>query len=354
MNNTRCIILKVISITILIFIFLGCNGSKNIKNEIYSYLTTQNEYVPFNGSILIAKGEKILVNKAYGMANYEHNIKNSSDTKFRIASLTKQFTAMAILILQEQDLLNVTDNINLYIPNCPEPWNDITIHQLLIHSSGITNFTSLPEFNKIMTKKHTLFQTMSLFKNKTLDFAPGTRFSYSNSGYIILGYIIEKVSKMKYEDFLDQFIFKKIGMDNTGYDHSEQILTNRASGYTNYGTKNATYVDMSIPHAAGSLYSTVEDLYLWDRSLYTEKIVNKESLNSMFTKHIGTYGYGWGIDETDINSKRVEHTGSINGFSSYICRYINEDLVLIILSNDEQGLSVLNGISNIVDSYLKN
>lgn len=352
MSNKNSVILKIIFITSLVIIFLGCSSNKLIK-EIDSYIATQDEYVKFNGSILIAKGEEILVNKGYGMANYEHNIYNDTDTKFRIGSLTKQFTAMAILILQEQGLLNVSDYINLYIPNCPDSWKEITIHQLLTHSSGIPNLTSFPEYSEIMIKKHTPLQTISLFINKPLKFKPGERFSYSNSGYIVLGFIIETISNIKYEDFLYENIFKKIGMENTGYDHNEQVLKNRANGYINSGTINAQYIDMSVPHAAGALFSTVEDLYLWDRALYTEEIVKTESLKSMFTKHIGNSGYGWGIDTTYANSKRVQHSGGINGFSSYIRRYVDDDLVLIILSNDEKGLSILNGVSNIVNKYVQ-
>lgn len=352
MNKKKYVFFKVVFIN-LIFILSGCN-TNNIKNEIEDYISSQDKYIKFNGSILIAKGEDILLNKGYGMANFEHEINNDSNTKFRIGSITKQFTATSILILQEQGLLNVTDKINLYIPNCPDSWNEITIHHLLTHSSGIPNFSSFPDFHSEITiKRHTLDQTMSLFMNRLLIFAPGYRHSYSNSGYIVLGYIIEKVSNSKYEDFIAENIFKTIGMKDTGYDNSELILKNRASGYTDHGKKNAKYIDMSIPHAAGALYSTVEDLYLWDRSLYTDKILNKESLSSMFTNYIGSYGYGWFIDEAEINSKRVEHGGLIDGFSSYICRYIDDDYVLIILTNDEQGLSILNGVSNIINKYLQ-
>jgi len=318
-------------------------------------MATRGKNNSFNGSILIAQGDKVLVSKGYGMANYEHEVYNNSNTKFRIGSITKQFTAMAILILQEKGILNISDNIDQYIPNCPESWNEITIHHLLTHSSGIPNFTSFPEYTEIMTKKHSLLQIMSIFMNRSLEFTPGNAFSYSNSGYIVLGHIIEKVSNMKYDDFLSEHIFEKIGMVNTGYDHNEEIIKNRASGYTNSGLKNADYIHMSIPHAAGALYTIVEDLYLWDRSLYTEKIVKKESITSMFTPHIGFYGYGWEIYESKSTSKRVEHGGGINGFSSYIRRYIDDDLVLIILSNDEgQCFSVLPDITHIVKKYLQN
>ncbi|MGL1893969.1 MAG: beta-lactamase family protein [Spirochaetaceae bacterium] len=352
MNKKKCVILQSIFIASLIIILTGCD-SKTIEKEVDSYIETFSEYKAFHGSILIASGDNILVRKGYGMANVEHEVKNNSNTKFRIGSMTKQFTAMAILILQEKGLLNISDNIDQYIPNCPESWKEITIHQLLTHTSGIPNFTSFPEYMDVMKKEHSVLQIMSLFMDKSLKYTPGKFFSYSNSGYIVLGYIIEKVSNKKYEDYLNEHIFKKIGMKNTGYDHNKEIIKNRATGYYFNGTQNADYIHMSVPHAAGALYSTVEDLYLWDRALYTDKIVNKKSLDSMFTNYIGSYGYGWKINETQSNSKLIEHDGMINGFSSYIGRYIDDDLVLIILSNDgTQGRLILPSITKIVTNYL--
>jgi len=229
--------------------------------------------------------------------------------------------------------LSVDDSIKKYIPDYPHG-EKITIHHLLTHTSGIPNFTSFPEYTKTMKLASPVEKTIERFKRKKLEFAPGEKFSYSNSGYIILGYIIEKVSKKSYEAYLNENILQPLNMDDTGYGHNEPILENRATGYS-WGKDdlvNASFLDMSIPHAAGALYSTVEDLYLWDRALYTEKLVSKSSLDKMFTPFKDNYGYGWGISKL-FKRKRISHGGGINGFTTNISRYTDDNICIIVLSN---------------------
>ncbi|MFH7028713.1 MAG: serine hydrolase domain-containing protein [Heteroscytonema crispum UTEX LB 1556] len=293
-----------------------------MQSKIDNYLNAHVKINKFIGSVFIAQKGKILADKGYGMANYELDIPNTPQTIFRLGSITKQFTAMAIVQLQEKGLLNVNDPIIKYIPDYPpETGKQITIHHLLTHTSGIPNFTGFPDYLETMMLPSPVEKTIARFKDKPLEFQPGEKFNYSNSGYILLGYIVEKVSGKTYETYLHENIFQPIGMKNTGYDHHSTILKNRASGYSlgNDGLINTAYIDMSMPYAAGALYSTVEDLYLWDRALYTEKLVSKTSLNKMFTPFKEDYGYGWFITKA-FNHNLVTHNGRINGFSTNIHR----------------------------------
>lgn len=277
------------------------------------------------------------------MANLEHDVPNTPQTKFRLGSVTKQFTSMAIMQLQERELMNVDDRIAKYLPTYPNG-EKITIHHLLTHTSGIPNFTSFPNYQKTMMLPSPVEKTIQRFKDKPLEFTPGEKFKYSNSGYILLGYIIEKVCGTSYEEFLEENVFQPLNMMNTGYDHHHTLLKHRASGYSigGGGLTNAAYIDMSIPHAAGALYSTVEDLYLWDRALYTEKLVKKSTLDRIFTPFVEAesgaikahYAYGWNVLSL-FDGKVITHGGGINGFRTNIARYVDDDVCIVVLSNIE-------------------
>ncbi len=339
MRESKTTIYKLTSlIGILLLIITNCAAQtspsdREIITRIDEYMQALTKLGWFSGSILIAKDGKTLVSKGYGMANLEYDIPNTPHTKFRLASVTKQFTTMAILMLQEQGKLNVEDPICRYLPDCPKAWNEITIRHLMTNTSGIPDFVNLLslEMRRLPSPPLT---TIALVKDKDLEFKPGERFSYSNSGYIILGFIIEKVSGKSYESFLGENVFKPLRMVNSGYDHPELILKNRAYGYHLEGDNlvNAPFLDMSRAHAAGALYSTVEDLFLWDQSLYTGKLVSNKSLAEIFAPFKGNYGYGWYI-ATQFNRRVVYHSGGIEGFASHIARYPDEKLSIIILSN---------------------
>ncbi len=294
----------------------------------------------FSGSVLVAKGGKVVLEKGYGMANIELDVPNGPDTKFRLGSITKQFTATAVLQLEEQGKLSVTDSACKYFTECPDSWKPITIHQLLSHTSGIRSYTDDPDFMKprFMRIPLTPTEIMLLSKDKPLEFQPGEKWKYDNSGYIFLGIIIEKVSGEKYADYLKKHIFAPLDMADSGYDVSTVVLKNRAEGYRSAGDgfHNADYLDMSLPYAAGSLYSTVRDLYRWDRALYTDKVLSKASRDKMWTPVKNNYGYGWGISELH-NHKQIAHGGGINGFSTFIGRYPDDDAVVIVLSNNERS-----------------
>jgi CubicO group peptidase (beta-lactamase class C family) len=289
----------------------------------------------FMGSVLVAKGGKVILKKGYGMANIELDVPNAPDTKFRLGSITKQFTATAILQLAAQGKLSVDDKASKYIANAPDAWKDITIHHLLTHTSGIPNYTAFPDFQTTMRVAVTPIELVAKFKDHPLDFPPGSKFKYSNSGYEVLGVIIEKVSGEKYEDYLKKHIFDPLDMQASGYDHDTTILKHRASGYErgkDGKIKNAEYLDMSIPYSAGSLYSTVEDLYLWDRSLYTDKMLTREWRDKMFTPFLSNYAYGWTVKGEGAD-KTISHNGGINGFLTSINRYPNSDACVIVLTN---------------------
>jgi len=314
--------------------------AEDITKEVDAYMNALVEKQIFSGSILIAKGGKVLVNKGYGMANYEHDIPNTGETKFRIGSVTKQFTAVAILQLLEKGEVSLKAHISEYLPYFRKDIDPkITVHDLLVHSSGLPNYTALqgfyPEHSRDPFKvKDFIIQ----FCSGDLEFEPGTTWNYSNSGYFILGAIIEAVTGQSYADYLKEHIFGPAGMEDSGYDDFNAILKNRATGYKmgKNGLENSDYIDLSIPYAAGSLYSTTEDLYKWDRILYTDKILTKKSKDIMFTPYIAYYGYGWFVAEKN-GHKNLSHSGGINGFVCNIARYVDDDACIVVLANREKA-----------------
>ena len=310
--------------------------AQQIAAKIDEYMTAAVQINRFSGSILVARDGQPIVSKGYGMANYELDVPNTPQTVFRLGSLTKQFTATAIMMLQERGKLNVNDSICKFLSDCPAAWQPITIRNLLTHTSGIPNYTALPDYEKTQSLPVTQASLIARFKDKPLEFAPGEKYKYSNSGYYLLGVIIERASGKTYADFLQDNIFKPLGMTSTGYDSSGSIIKHRAAGYAVQSDSlvNASYLDMSIPYAAGSLYSTVEDLLRWDQSLYTEKLISRKSLDEMFTPFRGEYGYGWNRRKK-FDRQALEHEGGINGFNTFISRFPADRLTVIVLSNNE-------------------
>jgi D-alanyl-D-alanine carboxypeptidase len=294
------------------------------------------------GSVLLANSGKVILAKGYGLANIELDVPNKPETKFRLGSITKQFTAAAILQLQEKGKLRVEDPISKHIQGTPAAWSGITIHHLLTHTSGIPSYTDEAGYQAHMRERvGAPLAFINRFRDRPLEFSPGEKFHYDNSGYFLLGVIIEQVSGLKYEDYLRKNIFEPLQMTDTGYDWPATILRNRASGYSKGeggGVVNADFLDMGQPYAAGSLYSTVLDLYKWDRALYTTKVLSAQSIEAAFTPGKFDwaegikYGYGWGIMQVH-GHKVVGHGGGINGFSTVIYRAIEEDVTAIVSSN---------------------
>src|SRR5579872_3915940 len=252
--------------------------------QIDAYLKHLNQTGVLTGSVLVARNG-MLFEKGYGLADKDMSIANTPQTRFRIGSITKQFTAMGILILQERGKLHVSDHLCLYITNCPQDWQPITLAYLLTHSSGIPDYTNFPDFVATWTQPTTPEALIARFKNMPLEFMPGSRFRYSNSGYILLGYIIERVSGESYASFLQDNIFRPLKMNNSGYDVTYPALPQHATGYYSDYSKPDPY-DPSVLYAAGALYSTVEDLYAWNLALLNHILISQQTSDAMFTPHI--------------------------------------------------------------------
>ncbi len=308
-----------------------------ILAKVEEYMAVRTSRDHFSGTILIARAGRPIVRKAFGKANLELDVPSSIETKYRLGSVTKQFTAACILILQERGKLKLSDPIHKYLSSAPKTWDAITIEHLLTHTSGIHNYTDAPDFPRRMTIPQTLDELVKSFMVPPLDFKPGAKFRYSNSGYIVLGKIIEKASGQSYEAFLKSAILDPLGMRDTGYDHSGTILKGRASGYSRLlglVTTNAAYIDMSLPHAAGSLYSTVDDLLKWDQGLSPGVLLSKASLDAMFKAGQSDYGFGWSI-KRKLGTTCNEHGGRIPGFVAMIMRFPAERLLIVVLSNQD-------------------
>src|SRR3984957_17979708 len=239
----------------------------------------------FMGSVLVARGETVVLDKGYGFANLEWNIPNTPTTKFRLGSITKQFTAASILLLEERGKLKTDDPVKKYMADAPAAWDKVTIYNLLTHTSGIANFTSFPDYASTETAPTTPEKLVARFRDKPLEFQPGEKWNYSNSGYVLLGYLIEKISGTPYAQFVQENIFAPLEMRDSGYDSSAAIIKHRASGYTpsDKGPVHAGYIDMSIPFSAGSLYSTTHDLLRWEQGLFGGKLLSAASLKKMTT-----------------------------------------------------------------------
>ena len=310
--------------------------------KIQEVLTLAHKYRQFNGSALVAENGKVIYKGAYGLANMEWNIPNTPDTRFRLGSITKQFTAAVTLQLVEQGTIKLDAKISDYLPDYRKDiGNKVTIHHLLTHTSGIPSYTGQPGFfENVSRNPYKVDDFVKKYASGDLEFEPGSKYSYNNSGYFLLGAIIERVTGKPYEQLLKANIFDPAGMKNTGYDHHTTIIPKRASGYskTPDGYTNAPYLDMSIPYAAGSLYSTVEDLYLWDQTLYTDKLLPAQSKALMYKPFLENYAYGWVVmnasfKQNDQPVQVIRHGGGINGFSTTIVRFPNEKNLIVMLDN---------------------
>ena len=297
---------------------------------------------------IVVKDGQVIFRKGYGMANLELGVAIAPDHIFRIGSITKQFTAVSILMLMEQSKLALTDEITKFLPDYPMQGHKITVEHLLTHTSGIVSYTGLPEWPPLWRKDLTMVELIDLFKNKPMEFAPGEQWKYNNSAYVLLGAIIEKASGMKYGDFVEQKIFAPLGMTSSFYDNTKRIIPRRAAGYDKDGAHyvNAEYLSMSHPHAAGSLMSTVDDLAKWDAALYTEKLVKQSSLQRAWTSYVlksgkpTDYGYGWSVAQLE-GMQMLTHGGGIHGFTCDAVRLPEMRVYVAILTNRGGGVGNL-------------
>ncbi len=320
--------------------------SQDKVGKIDSLMQAYHDNGRFNGAVLVAEGGKVIYKKGFGLANMEWDIPNTPGTKFRIGSVTKQFTSMLVLQMVGEGKIRLDGKLSDYLSYYrPDTGKKVTIHHLLTHTSGIPSYTNLPNFTReAMRTPYGVEEFVKKFCSGDLEFEPGARFSYDNSGYFLLGAIVEKIAGKPYEEVLEQRIFQPLGMRNSGYDHHQTILSHRAAGYSESlaGFKNAAYIDTSSPFAAGAVYSTVEDLYLWDQALYTDKLLSPQLKGLLFMPHAQgpgpAYGYGWYVGKKTLpRSKReiafTTHGGGISGFGALIERLTEDRHLVVLLSN---------------------
>ena len=309
--------------------------TQNAGSRIDTLISAYSKLNKFNGTVLVAKNGGILLNKGYGYRNAAGKVLNNDQSIFQLGSITKQFTAAVILKLQQEKKLTVSDKISKYFPAFPKG-DSITIHHLLTHTSGIYNYTNDGNFmaNEI-TKPHNREQMMALFKDKSLDFSPGTAWNYSNSGYSLLGYIIEAVTKISYEEAVRQYIFTPLGMTHSGFDFTHLKSPDKTTGYAILDDKfanKAPIVDSTVSFSAGAIYSTTGDLYRWHEALQQNTILSKEQQEKAFTPVKKNYGYGWSIDSIE-GKRRVGHGGGIPGYITNESRVPEDDIDIVLLSN---------------------
>jgi CubicO group peptidase (beta-lactamase class C family) len=311
-------------------------AQKNYAAVIDTYMQAQVKVNAFSGVVLVTGKDKIIYKKAFGYADKEWEIPNTLETKFEIGSLTKQFTAAAVLQLAEQKKLSLDDKLSNYMPGYPKG-DSVTLNMLLNHTSGIADYTSLPGFYLQHTLSLPKDSIIALFKNEPYKFSPGTNWNYSNSNYFLLGCIIEKLTGKTYADYLFENIINKAGLKNTCVNKLDSVLAFRAKGYSKSdkgGWKNADYFSMEFPFSAGSLISTAPDLEQWQHALFSAKIISTQMLGKMATPYLNNYAYGLFVDSF-AHHLRIAHGGAIPGFTSYLCTFPEENISIVVLSNND-------------------
>lgn len=323
---------------------LGATPQPTQQQEMEAFVQAHLATGNFMGAVLVARGDEVLFQGGYGKADLELDVPNTPESVFRLGSLTKQFTAAAILQLQEQGLLDINDTVDRYLPGYPHG-DEVTIHQLLNHTSGIPDYEFL-ESRMVYRNAVSLDALMAKFSDLPFDYTPGSQFKYSSSGYVILTAIIEKVSGQSYADYLAEHIFQPLGMEATRYDNADTVLPGRASGYTWDGDAyhNAEFFDMSNAAGAGGLVSTVGDMYKWDHALYTDAVLSAAAREAYFAPSVRmeegmSSAYGWQIMDTPEHTLAV-HGGEINGFLTFVIRDPTTQLYVIVLSNVENQAAV--------------
>jgi len=334
--------MKKLILLLLLFPF-AVSAQKNFTTQFDNYMNAQVSVNDFSGTVLVARKGKVIYEKAFGLADRELNVKNNLQSKYQIGSITKQFTACGILLLAEEGKLTLNDKLNKYFPDFPKS-DSVTIHMLLNHTSGIKDYTDLAGFWKMAALPIEKDSMLALIEKQPYDFSPGTQWKYNNSGYFLLGYIIEKVTAKSYSDYILKDIIKKAGLENTFVNRWDTILINRAKDYEKkpVGWQNSAYISMEGPYSAGAIISTAEDLYKWNNVLFSNKIISAASFKKMTTAYLGNYGYGLFID-TFQHYVRIGHGGGIQGFTSYLCRFSADSVIIVVLSNN--GIEV-DGVAN--------
>lgn len=291
-------------------------------------------------SVAVVQDGRLVLARGYGFADLENSVPAVAETVYRLGSITKQFTSMAVMQLAEQGKLKLDDELTKFLPDYPTAGHKVTITQLLNHTSGIKSYTSLPNFFRTARMDHSHEQMLALFKDQPFDFEPGARWLYNNSGYYLLGMVIEKASGQSYSEYLTEHIFQPLGMHATRYGHTRPLIPHRAQGYRSVFGEivNDDPISMTAPGAAGALVSTVLDLVKWHQALEAGDFISSASYEAMYRPttladgKVQQYGFGWGLGELS-GHKKLSHGGGINGFSTVISRYPDDRLAVIVLSN---------------------
>lgn len=304
-----------------------------------AYMQAAVRNAAFSGTVLIAKDGVPLFQRSYGLANRAFNVPNTEDTVYQLQSITKPFTAILVMMLQEEGRLKVEDRACDYLDDCPEAWRSVTIQQLLTHTSGIPNYSRLPDWDETLdARTYWRGGVVSLVRDLPLEFAPGEGYRYNNSGYNLLGRIVERVSGKRLADLYRERILSPLGMTHTGFHTSRIVTPNLATGYYSVGS---TFIE-STPQSSTSAYgeagltSTVGDLLLWDQALYANRLISRASYEQMIAHTKNNYGYGWEM-MTWSGRREIGHAGSGQGFSNIVARFIDDGLTVIVLSNSDEA-----------------
>jgi CubicO group peptidase (beta-lactamase class C family) len=314
--------------------------AQDISKLVNDYTTSYVRTGDFSGCIHISKNNQIIFENCFGLADQSFKVSNEKNTKFKIGSVSKQFTASAILIMEQKGLLKTTDTLSKFFPDNLNAQR-ITIHQLLNHTSGITDIYNVPDFNKLSCQKKTISELSKLVLDSELEFEPGTKYQYSNGGYAVLAEIIEKVNGQTFQDFLNKNIFYPLNMTSTGHNKSNEVIPNFAIGYDPSGysdVKTTDFLDPELLKGSGSLYSTIQDLQIWINSIKNRSLLDNDSYEKFLTNYGKNYGYGISL-YSSFEQSVFGHDGRVNGYIADYLHYKESDISIIILGNIQTGVA---------------
>lgn len=312
---------------------------QNMQATFEDYMQASVRNAAFSGTVLIARDGVPLFQRSYGLANQALNVPNTEETVYQLQSITKPFTAILIMMLQEEGRLTVNDRACDYLDDCPEAWRAVTIQQLLTHTSGIPNYSRLDDWDETLdSRTYWRGGVVSLVRDLPLEFAPGEGYRYNNSGYNLLGVIIERVSGKRLPDMYRDRILSPLGMSHTGFNTSRLVTPNLATGYYSLGSTfiESTPQTNSSSYGEAGLTSTVGDLLIWDQALYANRLISKASYEQMIAHTKNDYGFGWEM-MTWSGRREIGHAGSGHGFSNIVARFIDDGLTVIVLSNSDEA-----------------
>ena len=348
------------SLALILLLSTACLAQDLPATKIDDYIRAEMQSQQIPGvALAVVKDGNVVLARGYGFANVEHQVPVKPETIFQSGSTGKQFTATAVMMLVEEGKLSLEDKITKYFTDAPEAWRDITVRHMLTHTSGMADYP--PDFD--MRRDYTENDLFQRLKTIPLAFQPGEKWTYSNIAYVMLGILIHKVSGKFYGDFLQERVFKRLGMSTARIISEADIVPNRAAGYrlVNGQLKNQGWVSPSLNTTAdGALYMTIYDMAKWDAALYTEKLLRRTTLEQMWTPvklNNGTthpYGFGWMLGEVR-GHRIIEHSGSWQGFKAQITRYVDDKLTVIVFANQIRAnqTELAHGVAAIINPELR-